>query len=215
MAIDCVSFAPSELSQDDAYNVLVAAVSPRPIALVSTVSADGVPNLAPFSFFMAGGVSPLSIAFSPTDGARGPKNSLTNILATKEFVVNTVHRGMAEGMNEASFGYGPDVSEWRAAGFTMVPSVHVSPARVAESLVQFECKLFQVVKHGDGSGAANYVIGEVVRMHVNTAIWTSKGIDLDKVRLLARMGGPNYLDAQDLEIFELQRPSGPVPPEEE
>ncbi len=213
MANECVSFRPGELSVDDAYNVLVAAISPRPIALVSTVSADGVPNLAPFSFFMAGGVSPLSLAFSPTDGARGPKNSLTNILATREFVVNTVHAAMAQGMNEASFGYGPDVSEWRAAGFTMVPGTEVKPPRVAESLVQFECKLFQVVKHGQGSGAANYVIGEVVRIHINSSVWTSKGIDLDKVRLLARMGGPNYLDAEGLEIFELQRPTGPVPEE--
>jgi len=213
VAIECVTFKPGELSEDDSYNVLVAAISPRPIALVSTVSADGVPNLAPFSFFMAGGVSPLSLAFSPTDGSRGPKNSLTNVLATKEFVVNTVHREMAEGMNEASFGYGPDVSEWRAAGFTMVPGTDVTPPRVAESLVQFECKLFQVVKHGQGSGAANYVIGEIVRIHINSSVWTSKGIDLEKVRLLARMGGPNYLDSAELEIFELQRPSGPVPEE--
>jgi len=209
------SFAPRDLSQDDAYNILVAAVSPRPIALVSTMSADGVPNLAPFSFFMAGGVSPLSIAFSPTDGAKGPKNSLTNILATQEFVVNTVDRKMAEGMNEASYGYGPDVSEWRAAGFTMLDSDEVKPFRVAESFVQFECKLFQVVRHGEGSGAANYVIGEVVRMHVAESLVGAKGMDLDRIRLLARMGGPQYLDVQALEIFEMQRPTGPIPPEEE
>lgn len=213
MAVESISFVPGSLSQDDAYNVLVAGISPRPIALVSSVSADGVPNLAPFSFFMAGGVSPLSLAFSPTDGSRGPKNSLTNILATKEFVVNTVQREMAVGMNEASFGYSPDVSEWRAAGFTMIPSTDVKPPRVAESLVQFECKLFQVVRHGEGSGAANYVIGEVVRMHVHTSIWSKNGIQLDKLRLLARMGGPNYLDAKALDIFELQRPSGPIPEE--
>jgi flavin reductase (DIM6/NTAB) family NADH-FMN oxidoreductase RutF len=211
--VECLSFAPSELAQDDAYNVLVAAIAPRPIALVSTISADGVPNLAPFSFFMAGGVSPFSLAFSPTDGSRGPKNSLTNILATKEFVVNTVHREMAAGMNEASFGYGPDVSEWRAAGFTMAQCFDVKPPRVAESLVQFECKLFQVVKHGEGSGCANYVIGEVVRMHLNKSICGAEGLRQDLVRLLARMGGPNYLDAKALEIFELQRPAGPVPEE--
>ena len=211
---DHVSLNPETLSQDDAYNVLVAAVSPRPIALVSSVSADGVHNLAPFSFFMAGGVSPLSLAFSPTDGARGPKNSLTNILATREFVVNTVHRDMATGMNEASFGYGPDVSEWRAAGFTMLASEAVKPYRVGESLVQFECKLFQVVKHGLGSGAANYVIGEILRMHVHTSLLKKGSIDENSVRLLARMGGPCYLDTKGLEIFEMQRPTGPVPEEE-
>jgi flavin reductase (DIM6/NTAB) family NADH-FMN oxidoreductase RutF len=116
-------------------------------------------------------------------------------------------------MNEASFGYGPDVSEWRAAGFSMAPSVDVKPPRVEQSLVQFECKLFQVVKHGKGSGAANYVIGEVVRMHVNKSIWSTKGVELERLRLLARMGGPNYLDADGLEIFEMQRPAGPVPEE--
>lgn len=208
-----VSFASGELSQDDAYNVLVAAISPRPIALVSTLSAEGTPNLAPFSFFMAGGVSPLSLAFSPTDGAYGPKDSLKNIVDTGEFVVNTVHRAMAEGMNQSSAGFGSAVSEWEASGFTPAASVSVKPARVSESLVQLECKLFRVVRHGDGSGAANYVIGEVVRMHINRSVWNESGLRLDQVRLLSRMGGPEYLDAAALEIFELQRPGTPVPEE--
>jgi flavin reductase (DIM6/NTAB) family NADH-FMN oxidoreductase RutF len=211
---DSISFGAGDLSQDDAYSILVAAISPRPIALVSTVSAERVPNLAPFSFFMAGGASPLSLAFSPTDGPRGPKHTLANIVTTGEFVVNTVHRGMADGMNASSFGYGPTDSEWRASGFTMLPSIDVQPKRVAESLVQFECKLFQIVRHGQGSGAANYVIGEIVRIHVSPTVWGPNGIDLDQVRLLARMGGPRYLDAAAMEVFELQRPTGPAVPEE-
>jgi flavin reductase (DIM6/NTAB) family NADH-FMN oxidoreductase RutF len=211
---DFVSFASGELSQDDAYNVLVAAISPRPIALVSTLSTEGIPNLAPFSFFMAGGVSPLSLAFSPTDGAYGPKDSLRNIVDTGEFVVNTVHRAMADGMNKSSAGFGSKISEWEASGFAQVPSVNVRPARVGESLVQLECKLFQVVRHGEGSGAANYVIGEVVRMHINQSVWNESGLRLDRVRLLSRLGGPEFLDAAGLEIFELQRPGAPVPEEE-
>lgn len=193
--------------------MLVAAVSPRPIALVSTLSETGVPNLAPFSFFMAGGVSPLSIAFSPTMGSQGPKNTLSNVLATREFVINTVHGHMAEGMNRASFGYGANVSEWDAAGFTMLPSLDVKPYRVAESLVQFECRLFEVIQHGRGPGSANYVIGEVVRMHVLRRLWEEGGSHLTELRLLARMAGPNYLDTESLGIFELQRPGAP-PPEE-
>jgi flavin reductase (DIM6/NTAB) family NADH-FMN oxidoreductase RutF len=207
---DFRSFAPGDLSQDDAYAVLVAAISPRPIALVSTMSPEGKPNLAPFSFYMAGGVSPLSLAFSPTDGPHGPKDTLTNVNETGEFVVNTVHRAMADAMNASSFGYGSGVSEWKAAGLTMLPSVDVRPYRVAESLVQFECRLFQVIRHGGGIGAANYVIGEVVRMHVSTGIWAN----LVDLRLLARMGGPRYLDAEELEIFDLPRPTTPAVPEE-
>lgn len=212
MASDHLSFAPGELSLDDAYSLLVAAISPRPIALVSTVDASGAPNLAPFSFFMAGGVSPLSLAFSATDGSNGPKHTLTNILETREFVVNTVHREMAEGMNASSYGY--QTSEWLASGFTQAPSVDVRPFRVRESLVQMECRLFQAVRHGEGSGAANYVIGEVVRMHVHPSLWRDGAIALEEIRLLSRMGGPNYLDAEGLDIFELQRPVAPEVPEE-
>ena len=215
MPDEFLSFATKDLSQDDAYNVLVAAVSPRPIALVSTISAGGVPNLAPFSFFMAGGATPLSIAFSPTDTSRGPKDTLKNIQDTAEFVVNTVHGEMTHGMNATSFGYGQDVSEWEASGFEMLPSLSVRPFRVAESLFNLECKLFQVVRHGEGAGAANYVIGEVVRMHVNPAVWSGSSVDLDRVRLLARMGGPWYLDTEAMRVFELQRPTvAAVPPEE-
>lgn len=205
MAADYVSLTAGDLSLDAAYDLLTAAISPRPIALVSTIDAKGDPNLAPFSFFMAGGVSPLSLAFSPTDGSSGPKHTLMNILETEEFVVNTVHGAMAAGMNAASYGF--QNSEWDASGFMRVPSIDVRPPRVGESLVQMECRLFQVIRHGNGSGAANYVIGEVLRLHLHQEIAPGS------LRLLSRLGGPSYLDAKSLTVFEMQRPTAPVPEE--
>lgn len=193
-----------------AYGVLTATVAPRPIAFVSTLSAAGTPNLAPFSFFMVGGANPPSLMFSPVLGPNGEaKDSLRNVEETGEFVINTVHRSMAEGMNAASLTLPPHESEWDLAGFTPIPSHRVRPARVAESLIQFECRLFQIVEHGDGPTSARYVIGEVVLAHLAPELW-----DLERSRalgalLLARMGGAEYMDMQSREPFTLQRPKRP------
>ncbi len=189
-----------------AYDVLVATIHPRPIAFVSSISAEGHLNLAPFSFFMIGGSNPPSLAFSPTQSAVGPKDTLRNIEETGEFVVNLVHREMAQAMNLTAKGYPHEVSEWEEAGLTQFPSLHVKPARVAESLVHFECRLFQVVAHGDGPGAARYVIGEVLAAHLAEGVWDGMRIVDEKVRPIARMGGPNYLDTDALEFFQMLRP---------
>lgn len=202
------SMTPSELPAAKAYELLVASVQPRPIAFVSTISGEGELNLAPFSFFMAAGSNPLSVAYSPGLGAGGrPKDSLKFVQECGEFVINTVHREMAEGMNAASAAFPSGVSEWVASGFTPVASDLVKPPRVGESLIQMECRLFQVVPHGSGAGSANYVIGEVVRIHVRSEAWNGDEIELGKVRLLGRLGGPNYLDSRGMEIFPMDRPS--------
>lgn len=183
---------------DEAYGLLTAVVQPRPIAFVSTISRDGVPNLAPFSFFMVGGSNPPSVCFSPTLNGRGQeKDSLRNVRETGEFTVNTVHRAMAIGMNEASASLQPHESEWGRTGFTPLASDLVRPARVAESLAQMECRLFTVVEHGQGPSASRYVIGEVVRLHVSDAGFET----------IARMGGPEYIDSATGERFGLVRPS--------
>lgn len=195
-----------EMSNIAAYDILVATIQPRPIAFVSSISAGGHLNLAPFSFFMVGGSNPPSLAFSPGLTSRGPKDTLRNVEETGEFVVSLVHRDMAESMNLTSKGYAHGVSEWDISGFTPLPSIRVKPPRVAESLVHFECKLFQVVAHGEGSGAARYVIGEVLAAHLSPELWDGEKVIEDRYRPLARMGGPNYLDSDALEIFELQRP---------
>lgn len=202
-----VTLDPQRMSSAEAYDVLVASVQPRPIAFVSTLDGEGRPNLAPFSFFMPGGSSPPSLVVSVTLGAAGRrKDTLRNVEATHEFVVNIVVRSMAEGMNATSFSFPPGDSEWEPGGFTAVPSELVAPPRVEESPVQFECKLFQVVQHGESSGSACYIIGEVVRMHVNSELWSESGIDPATLRPISRLGGPHYLDTDALERFTMERP---------
>lgn len=196
-----------DLSPKEAYNVLVSAISPRPIAFVSTVSLTGVANLAPFSFFVAGGANPPSLVFSPVLNADGgEKDSLRNVRETGEFVVNIVHRPMAEGMNRTSAPLLPHESEWEPSGFTALRSVLVGPPRVAESLVQFECRLFSIVEHGAGPTAARYIIGEVLLAHVAPSLMEAGRIQGDRIRPIARMGGPNYVDTEALELFRLDRP---------
>lgn len=195
------------LSWKEAYTLLTETIAPRPIAFVSTISAEGVPNLAPFSFFIVGGANPPSLAFSPVLGGAGQeKDSLRNVRETGEFVVNLVHREMAEGMNRASASLPPDHSEWDVCGFATLPSQKVRPARVAESRVQFECRLFQVVEHGTDPGAARYVIGEVVMAHLAAPLVREGKIDAAAVQSIARLGGPHYVDMGRLETFELKRP---------
>ena len=181
----------------EAYALLTRVVSPRPIAFVSTLSAEGVPNLAPFSFFMAGGSNPPSVCYSPVlDGRGEEKDSLRNVRETGEFTVNTVDRRMATGMNAASAALGPEESEWGPSGFTPLASEVVKPARVRESLAQMECRLFTVVSHGDGPTAARYVIGEVLRLHLAEGAFET----------IARLGGADYLDTATGRRFDLRRP---------
>lgn len=208
--MDSISIRPAELSSSSLYDVLAEAVQPRPIALVSTVSKDGLPNLAPFSFFMMGGSHPPSLAFSPTVGPDGQeKNSVKNVEATGEFVVNIVTRAMAEGMNASAYGFPEGFDEWSVTGFTAVKAELVSPNRIAESPVQFECRLFQTVRHGEGWGAARYVIGEVVRIHVHESLWNQDAQLLTALRPIGRLGGREYIDLDSRQIFELSRPSAP------
>ncbi len=157
---------------------------------------------------MAGGNNPPSLVYCPTLNARGlPKDSLRNVEETGEFVVNTVTRKMATGMNATGFDYPHETDEWSVSGFTTLESKVVRPQRIAESPIHFECKLFEILTHGSGPGASRYIVGEIVAIHVAEAIWSGRGIDGDLYRPIARMGGPNYLDTENLELFELQRPA--------
>ena len=189
---------PRTLGVRELYTIMTSIIVPRPIAFVSSISESGVENLAPFSFFMGGGSNPPSLAFSPSMDRGGEKDTLVNIESTREFVVNTVHRPMVEGMNHTSQRLPSHESEWPGSGFTKLPSVVVRPSRVLESLAQFECRLFQVVRHGDGAGSARYVIGEIVALHVPE--------DLESVNLVSRLGGADYLDMGSPDRFTLPRP---------
>jgi len=192
------------------FKTLITSVLPRPIAFVSTVSADGVPNLAPFSFFNAVGSNPPAVVFSPSTKADGTsKDTIANLRTVGEFVVNVVPYAIREAMNEASFPYPPKVNEFEAAGFTPLPSRFVKPFRVAESPVHMECRLVQIVAVGDGPLSGNVCIGEVLCFHVAGALLLpDETVDLEKLDLIGRLGGDGYSTVRDR--FDLPKPTGPA-----
>lgn len=202
-----VGFDAGQLSSVEAYRLLNHCVAPRPIAFVSTLSSDGQPNLAPFSYFMAGGANPPSIAFSPTPSRSGIKDTLRNIQATGEYVVNIVTYAMRERMNATAAALPHGVSEWDEAGFASLPSAKVKPARVADSPLAMECRLHRIVAHGEGPSSAHYVIGEIVWFHVARSLLTPDGnIDATQIGYIARMGGDWYDHVTSETMFELSRP---------
>lgn len=201
MIIDPSSSAPA-----DVYKLMVGAIVPRPIAFVSTVSPDGILNLAPFSFFTAISANPPVICFSPmirgNDGAR--KDTIQNIEQTGEFVVNVVSEEFVQQMNICSTEFPPHIDEFACSGLTPLPSDVVKPPRVKESHINMECKLFQIVHVSPKPLGGSIVIGEVLRFHIDDAILTSGRVDPDKLHPVGRMGGPTYTRTTDR--FDLERP---------
>lgn len=197
---------PATLPWDLAYKYLNGAILPRPIAFVSTVNEEGRTNLAPFSFFTAVAANPMTICFSVmrrgTDGQK--KDTLRNIEATGEFVVNVVSESFVEKMNVTAAEFPPEVSEFEEAGFTQAPSVVVKPPRVGESLVNFECKLTQVVEIGAEKGGGSLVIGQVVQVHVEDTIHFDGKIDTKGLQPVGRLAASDYVRITD--TFQLIRP---------
>jgi flavin reductase (DIM6/NTAB) family NADH-FMN oxidoreductase RutF len=191
----------------DVYHTLVGVVTPRPIAWVTTIDAAGRVNLAPFSFFNAFGANPPVVVFSPTmrrDGTK--KDTLLNIEATGEFVVNAAVAELAAQVNQSSKELPPGKSEVEYTGLHVLPSVKVKPPRLAESPVNLECRLRQVVPIGTGPIAGNLVIGDVVAIHVADRVLDEQGkVDPRKLRTIARLGADWYCHTADL--FELKRPT--------
>src|SRR5437867_6116008 len=172
----------------DVYYLLIGVVTPRPIAWVTTVDREGRVNLAPFSFFNAFGANPPVVVFSPTlrrDGTK--KDTLRNVEATGEFVLNAAVEALAEKINLSSKELPYGDSEVELTGLTLKPSLKVKPPRIAESPVNMECKVLQIVPIGEGPIAANLVIGEVLVMHIDDSLLDAKGrIDPRKLRTIAR-----------------------------
>ena len=197
---------PREAGFQNVYKLLIGAIVPRPIAFVSTLSRDGVRNLAPFSFFTAVSANPPVICFCPTrrPGPDPYKDTLRNILASKEFVVNVVSEEIAGKMNITSAEFPPEVDEFEASGLTPVPSDLVKPPRVAESHVQMECKLYLTFEIGELPASGSLVLGEVVRFHVDDQYFDDFKIDPDKLKPIGRMGGATY--ARTTDRFDMVRP---------
>ncbi|MBX7118459.1 MAG: flavin reductase family protein [Gemmatimonadaceae bacterium] len=192
---------------------LTPLIAPRPIAFVSTMDAAGVANVAPFSFFAMGGGNPSSIAICPiADRDGNPKDTLRNIRATGEFVVNIVSREMAEAVNQASAPYPPEVDEFEAVGLTKRPATRVRPWRVGESPAALECRVFQLVEHGTGPQSSTWVIGEVLVLHVDERVLADDGLpDTAKVHPAARMGRQEWAHVDATNMFVLVRPTVPPP----
>lgn len=189
------------------YKLMTGIIVPRPIAFVSTVSADGVRNLAPFSFFTAVSANPPVICFSPMirsrDAAR--KDTLNNIEATGEFVVNIVSEDMAEAMNQTSPEFEAGVDEFVTSGLTAVPSDLVKPPRVRESRASMECRLLQVVHVSPLPLGGSIVLGTVLRFHIADEIVSDFKVDPDALQAIGRMAGASYVRTTDR--FQLERPT--------
>jgi len=200
-----MDFDPESLPVRERYGLMIASILPRPIAWVSTISPEGVTNLAPFSFFTGITANPMSVCFAPVNDRTGKrKDTLVNVEKTKQFVVNMANEDNAAKMNETSAAWPYGVSEFEKAGLTPVPSVKVKPPRVKESPIHMECELLQVVTLSEGSLGGHLVIGKVVHFHCADAIWNGGKLRHQDVKAVGRMEGIWYTRTRD--AFELPRP---------
>ena len=203
-----ISIDPKEIPTGKLHGYLLGAVAPRPIAFASTIDADGNPNLSPFSFFNVFSANPPIMIFSPARRVRGntTKHTLENAMETKEVVINVVNYDIVHQMSLSSTEYPKGVNEFDKAGFTMLKSDIVKPFRVAESPVQFECKVTEIIHLGTEGGAGNLIVCEVVKLHINEAVLDENGaIDQHKIDLVARAGGSYYSRAKE-GFFEIPKP---------
>ena len=206
-----MEFDPHVLDSAAMYKLLIGSVVPRPIAWVSSVDAAGVRNLAPFSYFMAITHEPPTIAFSAgprgaeTTGGRGKKDTLANVEATREFVVNVVDDALAAPMNVTSGDYPPEVDEFSEARLAVAPSLKVKAPRVAAAPVSMECRVAQILPVG--RLPHHLVIGEIVHVHVRDDVYdpATGRLDMHRLKPVGRLAGHLYTHVH--EIFEMKRPS--------
>jgi len=203
-----ISIEPKDLSPVKLHGYLQSSVGPRPIAFASTIDENGVPNLSPFSFFNVFSSNPPILIFSPARRVRNNtvKHTLLNAQATREVVINVVNFDLVQQASLSSTEYPDGVNEFRKSGLTQVPSDIVKPYRVAESPVQFECRINDIISLGDQGGAGNLIICEVVKIHINKDILNNDGeIDPHKIDLVSRMGG-NWYSRSTKGMFEVPKP---------
>lgn len=196
---------PQSIPTRERYGLMLAAISPRPIAWVSTQGKDGSLNLAPFSFFNGICAEPMTICFAPANNRNGKKkDTLVNIEQTRQFVVNIVTEDMAVLMNQTSADYPYGVSEFEKVGLTPIPSVKVRPPGVKESPIQMECELLQIVTISEGPLGGNLVIGRVVYLRVADRFLKNSQLSHKDLKPIGRMEGSWYAKVTD--AFELPRP---------
>lgn len=201
-----LSIDPTQIPTKDLHQYILGAVAPRPIAFASTISVNGVPNLAPYSFFNAFSSNPPILIFSSNRRVANntTKDTLKNVEDTGEVVINVVSHRISRQMALASIEYGPEVDEFLKAGFTPLPSERVKPFRVAESPVQMECVVDKILPLGDDGGAGNLIFCKIVLMHISEDILSETGrIDPHKIDLMGRMGRFYYARASGEAVEEI------------
>jgi flavin reductase (DIM6/NTAB) family NADH-FMN oxidoreductase RutF len=203
-----ISLDPKDLSTGKLHGYLLSSVAPRPIAFASTIDQEGNPNLSPFSFFNVFSANPPILIFSPARRVRDntTKHTLENVETIKEVVINVVNYDIVHQMSLTSTEYPEGVNEFEKAGLTMLPSEMIKPFRVAESPVQFECKVTEVVHLGKEGGAGNLVICEVVKLHISEDVLNEdQTINQEALDLVSRAGGSYYSRAK-VGFFEIPKP---------
>lgn len=204
-----ISIEPKDISSARLQGYLQSSVGPRPIAFASTIDKNGKPNLSPFSFFNVFSANPPILIFSPARRVRDNsiKHTLINAEATREVVINVVNFDMVQQTSLSSTEYADGVNEFLKAGFSAIPSDLIKPYRVAQSPVQFECKVNEIISLGTQGGAGNLVICEVVKIHIHESVLDENGtIDPYKIDLVSRMGG-NWYSRANQGLFEVAKPS--------
>ncbi len=203
-----ISFSPLDISTIELQNYLQSAVAPRPIAFASTIDINGNLNLSPFSFFNIFSANPPILVFSPARRMRDntTKHTLHNCQNTHEVVINVVNYDLVQQMSLSSTEYPEGVNEFEKSGLTPIKSLLVKPFRVAESPVQLECKVNQIIPLGTEGGAGNLIICEIVQIHISEKVLDENGkINQRKMDLVARLGNNWYCRAND-GLFEVQKP---------
>ena len=195
---------PQIAAPQSIYKLLIGCVVPRPIAWVSSLSDEAIPNLAPFSFFMAVCNNPPTLAFSSGRREDKKKDTIRNIEYTQDFVVNMVDDALAEQMNLTSGEYPPDVDEFALTGLTAVPGIKVKAPWVAEAPISMECRVVQILPVGHGPHSL--VLGEIVYFHIRDDLYnpTTGRIDMQRLHPVGRLAGNLYTHVHD--IFEMKRP---------
>ena len=200
-----MQFDPNELDHTAIYKLLTGSIIPRPIGWISSVSEKGINNLAPFSYFNAVGDDPPHVMFSTGRGNNTNKDTLNNVLSTKQFVVNMVTEELTEQMNSSAQAVHSDIDEFELAGVTAIASLKVKPMRVKESPISFECELVHhYFLEGHKNGGACVIIGRIVMMHFDdNVLLDNYKINLENYKPVSRLAGSNY--SKIGELFSVKR----------
>ena len=211
---DMLSINPKEIPTRDLHQFILGAVAPRPIAFASTIDENGIANLAPFSFFNAFSSNPPILVFSSNRRVENntTKDTLHNIIANKEVVINVVNYAIVRQMAIASVEYPANIDEFAKSGLTPVASETIRPFRVLESPVQMECKVKDVITLGQEGGAGHLIICEVTKMHISKNVLDDRNrIDPQKIDLVARMGKTYYARIKGNCVFDLHQAVNEIP----